>query len=216
MSQLFFVSTGRCGTKRIAEILKEHLPEEEFDIQHQMDISRLANIAGNIMYHFGSWEWLKKNIYNHIIKKYANKENFICSDPLVAMIIPEYAAKDPDTHIVHITREQKAFAESFYRFTRKRFLSFFAHNFIPFWQIGIWPLENILNPNIEKKYQSVWKKKNDWLKAKYKTNPNYLEISLDEIFLKDKLNSIIQDAFNNQINIPETELRVKTNQTVAK
>jgi flavodoxin len=51
---LIFVSTGRCGTKRIAEILKEKLPEDKFAVQHQMNISRIANILGNLMYYLVS------------------------------------------------------------------------------------------------------------------------------------------------------------------
>lgn len=214
MKRLFFVSTGRCGTKRIAEILDEHLPDEKFSVVHQMDVSRLSNVLGNIMYYTGSWEWLKKKLYNHIINKYANGKHFICSDPLISMIIPAAIVNDPDTYIVHIIREQQAFSQSFFRFTRKRFLSFFAHNFVPFWQLGVWPLENLLNPYIKRKYQKVWKKKNEWLQTWYQINPNYQKITLEQAFSEDTLSSIIENSLNYQIKIPDNQLIIKTNQTV--
>jgi hypothetical protein len=212
--RLIFISTGRCGTKRIAEILDEHLPDEEFAVQHQMDVSRLANVLGNLMYYFGSWEWLKKKLYYHIENKYATGKHFMCSDPLISMILPNKIIKDPNTYIVHIVRKKEAFAHSFFRFTRKRFLSFFAHNFIPFWQIVVWPLENLVNPHIKKKYQRVWQKKNDWLNIKYGKSANYEKLPLEEVFSGEKLNSIVYKVFNYKTKITKDELKVRTNQTV--
>lgn len=211
--RLFFVSTGRCGTKRLAEILDKKLPKEKFSVKHQMDISRFANVTGNLMYYFGDWEWLKQKIYNHIIKKYANNKNFICSDPLISMILPRKIINDSDTYIVHIIREKESFASSFFRFTRKRFLSFVAHNFIPFWQIGILPLENIFNNRIEDKYKNIWDKKNLWLKNNYHKSVNYFKCKMSKIFYPDTLNSLINNIFDEDIEIKNEELDIKANES---
>lgn len=209
MQRLFFVSTGRCGTKRIAEILKEYLPSEVFSIQHQMDVSRISNIVGNIMYYSGQWEWIKTILYHHILKKYEGQKKLICSDPLISMMLPKEAIEDPDTTIIYLIRDKEEFAESFFRFSRKRFQSFLAHNFIPFWQIGIWPLENILNPRIKEKYKLLWKKKNNWLTQYYQLKP----VNMKNIFKENYLSSIIQKTFHNKINIPGHSLQLKSNQT---
>lgn len=215
MKQLWFISTGRCGTKRIAEILDEHLPGDAFAVQHQMDISRLSNVLGNVMYYTGSWEWLKKRLYRHVIRKYAKEKPFICSDPLISMIIPREALSDPDIHIVHIVRDREEFAGSFFRFTRKRFLSFFAHNFVPFWQIGVLPLENILNPRIREKYKRVWQIKNDWLRDSYESSPNYRRLSMEEIFSGDRLSRLIREVFEYPLEVTEDQLRIRSNQTAS-
>ena len=44
MKQLLFVSCGRCGTVRLAQILREKLPEEKYTVVHQMKYSRVANV----------------------------------------------------------------------------------------------------------------------------------------------------------------------------
>lgn len=213
MKQLYFVSTGRCGTKRIAEILKNHLPAEDFVVQHQMDISRLANVLGNLMYYFGEWDWLKRKLYHHIERKYIHKKHFISCDPLISMILPKKVISDPNICIVHIIRDQEEFAHSFYNFTRKKLPSFIAHNFIPFWQIGVWPLENVLNNKIKDKYKKVWQKKNDWFKYKYYSQ-NYISINFNKLFIDNTLNSLTYNCFDQSINIVENELIIKTNQSI--
>ena len=113
MKKLIFVSAGRCGTTRITQILKEYLPVE-FSIQHQMPFSRLANIIGNIFFYFGQSEKLNIYIYKFITSRYSKGKHFICTDPLTSMIIPKEYIESEDVCIVHILREPKEFAESFF------------------------------------------------------------------------------------------------------
>ena len=208
MKKLIFVSAGRCGTTRITQILKEYLPVE-FSIQHQMPFSRLANIIGNIFFYFGQSE--KLNIYKFITLRYSKGKQFICTDPLTSMIIPKEYIESEDVYIVHIVREPKEFAESFFNFSRKKLKSFIAHNFLPFWQIGIWPLENILNSNIREKYGKVAELKNRYFSDKYSLNPNYLQVDMDEIFNSSFLKDIIYNFFNHNIQITEEDLKIKAN-----
>ena len=208
MKKLIFVSAGRCGTTRITQILKEYLPVE-FSIQHQMPFSRLANIIGNIFFYFGQSE--KLNIYKFITLRYSKGKQFICTDPLTSMIIPKEYIESEDVYIVHIVREPKEFAESFFNFSRKKLKSFIAHNFLPFWQIGIWPLENILNSNIKEKYRKVAELKNRYFSDKYSLNPNYLQVDMDEIFNSSFLKDIIYNFFNHNIQITEEDLKIKAN-----
>ena len=51
MKHLLFVSCGRCGTVRLAQILRKKLPVEKYAVVHQMKYSRLANVIGNILYY---------------------------------------------------------------------------------------------------------------------------------------------------------------------
>jgi len=210
MKKLIFVSAGRCGTTRIAQILKEYLPVE-FSVQHQMTYSRLANIIGNIFFYFGQSEKLKNKLYKFITSRYFQGKHFICTDPLTSMIIPKEYIDSGDVCIVHIFREQKEFAESFFNFSRNKLKSFIAHNFIPFWQIGIWPLENLLNGDIKKKYNKVAELKNEYFVKKYSSNPNFLKIEMDEVFNSNFLRDIIYNFFNHDILITEEDLKIKAN-----
>lgn len=212
MKKMLFVSAGRCGTTRIAQILKECL-SDEFSVQHQMPFSRLANIVGNIFYYFGESEKVKYKLYNFITSRYSKGKHFICTDPLTSMIIPKEYIKSEDVCIVHITREPKAFAGSLFNFSRAKFKSFIAHNFITFWQIGIWPLENLLNSNIRGKYKKVAKLKNRYFTEKYSSNPNYLKIDMDELFTTGIISSLIKIFFKYQIEIDDSDLNKKVNES---
>ncbi len=210
MKKLLFVSTGRCGTKRIAQILNKYL-SEEFTVVHQMPFSRLANLVGNMLFYLGSSEKIKHLLYNFITTKYRQEKHFICSDPLTAMIIPKAYVDSGDVCIVHIVRNAETFADSFYNLSRQRLNSFVAHNLIPFWQLGIWPLENCLNPEIKKKYRKIAELKNKYFTETYSSNPNFKTIEMETIFASNFLNNLIHDYFHYEAAIPEHELKVKAN-----
>lgn len=212
MKKIIFISTGRCGTTRLAEILKEKLPQ--YTIVHQMRFSRIANITGNIMMHTGESDLLKKILYSFIIKKYYQEGKFfISTDPLTALIIPRKYYLSKDVCIIHIIRDAKSFAKSFFLFSRSRFKSFIAHNFFPFWQPGIWPLENILNRNILKKYEKVSKIKNNYFSLKYSINPNYQKITMDQLYNTTIIQDLINNLFNENIIISNTDLQRKANES---
>jgi hypothetical protein len=210
MKKLIFVSTGRCGTRRIAQILRKYLPEE-FAVVHQMPFSRLANVAGNLFFYLGSSEKIKHLLYNFIVAKHCQGKHFICSDPLTSMVIPKDYIDSTDVCIVQIERSPEAFADSFFKLSRRRINSFLAHNFIPFWQIGIWPLENCLNRRIKRKYLKIAVLKNKKFAEAYSTNPNYVRINMAQIFSSDFLSNIIFKFFNYQVIIPSNELKIKAN-----
>ena len=210
MKKMIFVSTGRCGTTRITQILKKYLPDE-FSIQHQMPFSRLANIIGNVLFYIGKSEKIKHKLYTFITSKYSREKHFICTDPLTSMIIPREYINSKDVCIIHIIRKPKEFAESFFNFSRAKFKSFIAHNFIPFWQIGVWPLENLLDNNIREKYGKVAELKNRYFSENYSSNPNYVPVDMDEIFNSDFLKDSIYNFFNYDVPITEEDLRKKAN-----
>ncbi len=210
---LIFVSPGRCGTTRIAEILKEKLPAEDFAVTHQMPFSRLANVVGNLMYYFGQSEKIKEKLYNFIVSRYTNGKNFITTDPLTAMIIPQKLVKSKNVCIVQITREPEEFAESFYRFSRKRMKSFIAHNCVPFWQLGIKPLENLLRNDIKNKYVLIIKNKETFFDSAYKANSNYLKIDIAEIFTPNLIECLVKQFLNFHIDIRPRELSIQSNKS---
>jgi len=209
MKKVIFVSTGRCGTKRIFEILRGK--SENISVRHQMSVSRLANVLGNLIYFLGTGEQVKKKLYCSILKRHARRNCFVCTDPLVAMIIPESMIRDKDTMIIHITRPGKEFARSFFKISRTRVKSFIAHNFIPFWQINVYPLENLMNKRILQKYESVCAMKNQYFQKQYAQNPNYRQVNMSEVFSGSFLETTINDFLGEAICISREELAKKSN-----
>jgi hypothetical protein len=208
MKKLIFVSTGRCGTTRITEILKEKLPDQ-FSVNHVMPFSRLANIVGNLMFYIGQSETVKRFLYNFIISKFAKNKDFICTDPLTSMIIPREYIDSKDVSIVHLERSPEAFATSMFNISRTKIKSFIAHNFIPLWQPGLFPLENLLNKNIKEKYKKISRFKNAYFLQHYSNNPNFVTITMEELFNSNFLNKSVKDFLKKEIHITTGDLKKK-------
>jgi hypothetical protein len=213
MKRMILVSTGRCGTTRVAQILRKHMPES-FGIFHQIRLARLANIAGHMMYYSGGPEFLKRFLFGFITERYAAGRSYVTTDPLTAMIIPEEVVTSPDVCIMHVMREPESLGKSFFRLSRKRVKSFIGHNFVPFWQPGLWPLENLLNPRVVEKYGKVARLKAEFFDSHYSRNPNYIRVPMEDLFRTDILEKSVNAFFNAGIRIPASDLAEKANQTI--
>ena len=211
---VLFVSTGRCGTTRLAEILSKNLMSNELTVCHQMNISRISNVLGNLMYFLGGSERIKKILFGKVLKSYVKDGDFISTDPLTSMIIPNDIVQREKTFVVHITRNPDEFADSFYNYTRSRRFSFIAHNFIPFWQPYLWPLENwLLGKKVKSNYKKIGIKKNEWFRKEYSQTGNYHEITMDDLFNTNILLDLITSIFPVSVRIDVEEFKQKSNQS---
>lgn len=161
------------------------------------------------MYYFGSNDWLKKWIYSKVLS--TETKGLIITDPLLSMCIPRDIFNSNEVLILHVYREEDSFAKSMYNLTRRRVFSFIAHNFVPFWQISLWPLQNLINPNILKQYKLIGNKKNAWLKAQFGHLRNYKTISMEEVFMTDYIEQILSGHFNVEVKIEKAQLKIKSN-----
>jgi hypothetical protein len=213
MKKLIFLSSGRCGTKRIAQILSEKLPGQRYAVVHQMRWSRLANVVGNMMYYFGNSEKIKAILYAFIISRYESGKSFVSTDPLTAMIVPSRYADSPDVCLVHLSRDDTAFADSMFSLSRARLKSLIAHNLVPFWQPCIWPGENLFNKNIGKKYEKICALKNEFFITQYSHSPNYHRINMSDVFSTNILQQLTNEWFNEKIVIWPADLERKSNES---
>lgn len=207
---LIIVSTGRCGTVRLTEILTKNLSDSYY-VAHQQNKSRKANVLGNLFYYVGSNEKFKIKIYTKNLNK-TTKSKIIITDPLISMMIPEEMIFSENVAIFHIFRDSLSFGKSFYQFSRKKVKSFIAHNFIPFWQIGIFPFQNILfGKKMINSYKKTADKKNKWFIEKYSKNKYFVSISMKEVFNSDKLEKYLNHFFASEIKINANDFLVKSN-----
>lgn len=166
------------------------------------------------MYFIGGAEWLKNLLFKRINKTYIRDKNYINTDPLTSLIIPKSVLRRKNTHIIHLYRNNEDFANSFFRFTRLRRFSFIAHNFIPFWQPYLWPLENMISgEKVKLKYEFINEKKNHWFLSNYGGDSNFAQISMEELFTTDRLSNILTHIFNLPVNIDSNDLNQKANQS---
>jgi len=213
MKHLLFVSCGRCGTVRLAQILRIKLPVEKYAVVHQMKYSRLANVIGNILYYIRGFDWLKEKLYPGIVSSYRQERHFINTDPLTAMIIPGSVLFRPDTYILHVQRDHDEFARSMVALSRKRLKSRIAHNLVPFWQPGMLPLENQLGGNVHLKYRQVSIRKNQFFVDRYGRLDNYFHVDMKELFSPNFLAALINKTLGESIVISKEELLKKANES---
>ncbi|NNF01577.1 MAG: hypothetical protein HKN22_02745, partial [Bacteroidia bacterium] len=182
-------------------------------VEHQVYGSRLYNVIGNIMYHTIEIEAIKEWMFGNLLKKYANKEFFISTDPLTAMIIPRRYIQSENCAIVHIERDAVEFANSIFKLSRKKNASYIAHNFIPFWQPYLWPLENMMSGSILKKYAVISERKNEYFKNAYSECGSFQSIEFVDLFEGETVKKLINDWFKTDIDISTERLQVKSNVT---
>lgn len=212
---LIFVSTGRCGTTKIAEMLGRLLGDKDFDVYHQIPGSRFYNILGNILVFLPKklTERVKEWAYSSILKTYSHNKNFVISDPLTAMMIPLAMISNPNVSIVNIERKPESFAKSMFNFTRKKRNSFIAHNFFLFWQPLLWPLENMLSPRILKKYAKIARFKSEFFSSKYSSNENFSKWEFGKIFSSSLIEEKINSFYNLDVKINEETLKGVVNES---
>lgn len=208
---LLIVSTGRCGTTRIYELLKSRLPEKEFYVTHQQRGSRWANVMGHILLWLGGGEKIKERLYRRLVLKRAGGRNTVVCDPLLSMIIPKTAVEDASVHFLHVVRDEKGFANSMFSFSRKKLKSFIAHNFIPFWQPGLWPLENLLSPRIRSKYAKISDRKNKFIQSHLAQSDNFTQRVMADVFSNGMLERIVNKVFMISISIAKKDLLQRSN-----
>lgn len=198
---VYFISTGRCGTTRLAELLRETLDPSEFTVTWQMRGSHVANVVGNILFALGIEEGPRGWVHRRVVAPHQTTPFFITTDPLTTMVVPRALIDDPNVMIVHVVRDQAGFARSFLRMTRGRWQSWVAHNLVPFWQPGLWPFQNAVSPRIEQVYQRIWETKNTYFEQRYGSNPNYRRISMDDLYDAPTMSGLLSDFFDRPIHI---------------
>ena len=210
MKSMVFVSTGRCGTVRLSQVLGQYLPDSFF-VAHQLPMSRLINMVGNLTYGWKTADRIRRQCYRWLLADCPTDRYLVLTDPLSSMMIPDHWVYSNDVAIVHITREPMAFGRSIYRLSRSRWKSWIGHIMVPFWQPGLLPMENLIRSDIIKRYAHIGKWKNEYFEGRYENNPNYRKLDMTEIFGTDTVSQLIDDFFGFEMTIPFSEWSVKAN-----
>lgn len=208
---MVFVSTGRCGTRRLFEILRDYLPPSRFEVRHQLPGSRAANVVGNLLFHFFDSPLVREMMYRWVVGEGRRNRSLIISDPLTAMMLPDSWIRSDDVAVIHVTRDDEGFAQSMFGLSRTRRNSFFAHNLIPFWQPFLFPFQNALDPGVQRIYQRINRKKNRFFHLRCRKNPHYRKIDMKSLFSGGILERTILDFFGVSIAFPETVLSTRSN-----
>lgn len=134
-SVILVLSTGRTGTKFLAHLLGNCLPDVE--AHHTTAYSRLFNILGNLYLAglipesiiISLWKILKQ----HEIEL-SSASIFLDSNPHLVGLVELIERLYPQPKILHIVRDPRTYVRSHLNWAKHRPQSFIADNWVPFWQ----------------------------------------------------------------------------------
>ena len=180
------VSTGRTGTRFLAEYLNREYPEVE--AYHTTPRSTAVNVLSN-MYLSGmlsekmllsAWSALKGSDYGR-----TNKACFVDSNNHLFAFAAIAGQLYPDVRIVHVVRDPRTYVRSHINWARQRTKSFIANYVVPFWQPNGWlarevPLGRWLRMSTFERFCWVWDYKNRYLSKIESTSTAYLRIRFED------------------------------------
>lgn len=184
---IFVLSTGRTGTKTLAE----GLVGDEIKSPHQPPFSRLLTIAAN--YYLHGWlpwkglEWLVVRLREPQILN-ADCRYYVQVFSLDYMPAKMFREKYPNVYIIHIVRDPRTFVRSYLNWMHSRFKSWAANKIILGWH----PSSYFTGEMSWRAWQQMdefqrvcwqWVYKNTLLERLFAEDEHYLRIRFEDLFL---------------------------------
>lgn len=186
---VFVLSTGRTGTKTLAE----GLAGGDILAEHQPPFSRILTVASNYYLH----GWLSRPILEQLVRWLrepqilnANCRYYIQTyslDYLPAKIISQ---RLPNVYVIHLVRDPRTFVRSYLNWMHTRFNSFVANKLVFGWHpSGLFtravPGRVWLRMNEFQKVCWHWTYKNALLERLFEGDARYKRARFEDLFLSE-------------------------------
>ncbi|MFC1975131.1 sulfotransferase domain-containing protein [Chloroflexota bacterium] len=186
---VFILSTGRTGTKALAE----GLAGDGILSPHQPPFSRPLTIASNYYLH----GWLPESALRWLINRvrlsqirHTNCRYYIqvfSLDHLAAKFISQ---QYPNVYVIHIVRDPRTFVTSYLNWMHTKFKSFMANKFVLGWQpsgyfTGEIPWRVWRNMDEFQRICWQWVYKNQTLEDLFARSPHYLCLRFEDLFINE-------------------------------
>ena len=196
----FVLSTGRTGTKALAE----GLAGDGVFSPHQPPYSRLLTIASNYYLH----GWLPESSLRWLVNKVRLPQilasdcryyvQVFSLDHLPAKIICE---QYPDVRIVHIVRDPRTFVPSYLNWMHTRFKSYVANKCVPGWHpsgyhVGEMSWQEWGRMGEFERVCWQWSYKNRKLEHLFSGSAHYLRIRFEDLFLGGECQSVFKSMIS--------------------
>jgi len=183
---VFILSTGRTGTKALAE----GLANEETISPHQPPFSRALTVASN----YAICGRLPKGVVERLIALIRGPQiaHAPCRYYIQAFALDHLPAKyfyerNPNFHVLHIVRDPRTFVPSYLNWIKTRKKSFIANRLVPGWHpsgylTGEMPWKEWIRL---KPYQKVcwqWVYKNRYLETAFQDKKRVARVSFEDLF----------------------------------
>lgn len=183
---VFVLSTGRTGTKTLAE----GLAGGDILSPHQPPYSRLLTIASNYYLH----GWLPQPVLAWLVARLREPQilqadcryyiQVFSLDHMPAKIISE---KYPNVYIIHIVRDPRTFVPSYLNWMRSRLKSFVANKLVLGWHpsgyfTGALPWQKWWRMDEFQRVCWQWAYKNNLLECLFGEDERYLRLRFEDLF----------------------------------
>jgi len=181
------VSTGRTGTRYLAEFLTEHYPQVE--AHHTTPRSTLFNVLSNM--HLAGmlserallrcWRTLKGREF-----ALTKKSLFVDSNNHLYVFAALARQLYPQVKVIHIVRDPRTYIRSHLNWSRQRLKSFIANHVLPFWQPNGFLLNEVsawrwLMYTRFEQFCWIWQFKNQYLTSIGDTETPYLRLRFEDL-----------------------------------
>jgi hypothetical protein len=192
---IFVLSTGRTGTKALAEGLKG---SDGISSHHQPPFSRMLTVASNYYLH----GWLSQKTLEHFVRKIRVPQilgtdctyyiQTFSLDYLPAYIISRWYS---NVYIIHIVRDPRTFVKSYLNWSHKRFKSFIANKLVFGWHpsgyfTGEVPWTTWSRMNEFQRVCWHWKYKNSLLQKLFDNEEYYIRVRFEDLFLRKNTSTL--------------------------
>jgi len=186
VSPVLIVSTGRTGTRFLAEHLQVNYPQAE--AHHITERSTLLNVLSNVQLSglmsenqlLGLWKLLKGSRFARTQKSvFVDSNNHLFAFARLASRIY------PNVRIVHVVRDPRSYVRSHLNWATQRFKSRIANTFVPFWQPNGWLIGEVsaidwIAMSKFEKFCWVWHYKNRLLAGMQVSATPYLQVRFED------------------------------------
>ena len=202
---ILFLSTGRTGTKFLASVLRDTVPDA--DVFHEAgERSRLinilshANLSGVTPASLTLKAW-QRAISGPLDKSQESSNYYIDANNHIYILAVNHPDLYPGLKIVHIVRDPRTYTRSHLNWSHSRVKSFLANYLTPFWQpsgflTGDMPLGEWLRLSKLERFAWVWSFKNKYINQLEGSPTPYLRIRFEDLFSEFNPGSTYQEILD--------------------
>jgi len=193
---VLFVSTGRTGTKSLANFFREYFNNVES--HHQPRYSRFINVFSNMyLSNIYPHELLRKFVYKYKISDILSceKEYYIEANTMIYAITDIIRELDKEVYVIHLIRDPRSFVTSYMNWFHGRAFSKIANKVIPFWHANGVLADQInlaewISMSEFERLCWFWKFENEVILKMNKDYPNFISIRFEDLFITDTLKQL--------------------------
>lgn len=188
---ILFLSTGRTGTKFLASILRDTVPNA--DVYHEAgERSRLinilshANLAGATPFSFTVKAW-ESAIEKPLKVSQDSRDFYIDANNHIYYLVVNKPDLYPALKVIHIVRDPRTYIRSHLNWSHSRGKSFLANYLTPFWQptaymVGEMKIKDWMRFSKLERFAWVWNFKNLFINRLEESAVPYLSVRFEDLF----------------------------------